>query len=49
VQNKNPTRFYCKNKVIIEQGCDNKNVPKIGVEHIEINVRFYFYLYSLGI
>jgi len=36
--------FYCKNKTRLWQ----ENLPKTGVEHIEDNVRFYIYLYSLG-
>ncbi len=42
MQNKNPMKFYCKEKIKIEQGYDKKNIPKIGVEHIKSNGEFYF-------
>jgi hypothetical protein len=37
VQDKNPTRFYCKNKTKIKQGCDQKNVPKTSVGQTKNN------------
>jgi hypothetical protein len=37
VQDKNPIRFYSKNETRTKQGCDKKNIPKIGVEQIKGN------------
>jgi hypothetical protein len=45
VHNVNGKRFYYKNMIRIEQDHEKKNVFKISVEHIQSNVRFYFYLY----
>jgi hypothetical protein len=45
MQNKNPTRFYYKEET--KQGYE-QNTPKIGVEQIKCNKKFYLYLYLLG-
>jgi hypothetical protein len=42
VQNKNPTKFYCK------KGISQGNIPKIGGEKIKGNGEFYLYLHPLG-
>ncbi len=47
VQNKIPTWFYYKKEIKTKQTCDKKK-PKIGVEHIEDNGKFYFNLQPLG-
>jgi hypothetical protein len=39
--------FYYKNMTKTEQ-VKQEYIPKIDFEHIEGNVRFYFYLYSLA-
>jgi hypothetical protein len=45
VQNKIPTRFYCKEKT--KQGYDKKNRTQTNVEQTKGKGEFYFYLYSL--
>jgi hypothetical protein len=49
VQDKNSIRFDCNNEIKTKQGCDKKNVPKIGVEQTKSNGEFDLYLYPLGI
>jgi hypothetical protein len=39
VQNKNPTRFYCKEETKNKVKLWEENIPKIDVEQIEGNVR----------
>jgi hypothetical protein len=44
--NKNPTRFYCKEKT--KQSYNKKAYPKIDVEQTKDNGEFYLYIYLLG-
>ncbi len=48
MRNKNPMRFYYKEKTKTKQGYDKKNVLKISVEQTKDNGEFYLYLYLLG-
>jgi hypothetical protein len=36
VQDKNPTRFYCKNGTRIEQGCDKRTYPKLVLNKLKV-------------
>jgi hypothetical protein len=47
VWNKNPIRFYCREKIKTQKDWQY-NIPKISVEQIKGNGEFHFYLYPLG-